>query len=181
MPNVIDQLLIDRCISGDRKAQYQLYHQYVGNIFHSVIRIVKHKLEAEDIVQNSFIKIFKHLKYFKGNGNLEGWMKRIAINESLDAIRKSKKAKWISVDAYPMELPTEGTSDWEGISMDSIHKAIKKLPDGCRIVFNLYLLEGYSHKEVAEILRISESTSKTQYRRAKSLLRMTLKTVQYER
>lgn len=182
MPRVLDSQLIDRCISGDRKAQYQLYQKYVGSIYHSVIRIVKQKTETEDVVQNSFIKIFRYLKNYNGEGNFEGWMKRIAINESLDVLRKKKKLKWVSMEEYPQNLmvPPDETIQNE-ISMQSIHQAIKKLPDGCRIVFNLYLMEGYSHKEVAEILNISESTSKTQYKRAKSLLKTALSSTAYER
>ena len=172
------QEIIKRCLAGDRKAQYQLYRDHVQILYHTVIRMTGNKSDADDLVQNSFIKIFKSLKNFSGQGSFQGWLKRIAINETLDMIRKKQKMKIVPMEHIPEDGSTEDALELVSVNSETIHQAIKNLPHGCRLVFSLYLLEGYSHKEVAGMLNISESTSKTQYKRAKSILKSSLTTVQ---
>lgn len=169
-----EQVLVKRCIQGDQQAQMQLYRRYVQAMFNTVIRMVPQKMDAEDILQESFGSVFSQLSYFKGNSSLGAWVKRITINTTLNYIRKNQRFNFQSMETTP-ELsaqlePTVG-HDWD---LKRIHQAIKTLPTGCRTVFNLYLLEGYQHKEIADILNISESTSKSQYKRAKSILQQQL-------
>ena len=174
-----EQLLVRESMKGDRRAQLRLYRKYVRAMYNTVIRMVPNTRDAEDIVQEAFVAVFKNLKSFKGDSSLGAWIKRITINRSLNFIRQKGKVRFVQ-----LEERTEGVSspdgDAEFWNMQAIQSAIKNLPQGCRLVFSLYLLEGYQHQEIAEFLGISESTSKTQYRRAKILLQEKLKSPYYE-
>lgn len=149
-------------------------------MFNTAIRMISNKMDAEDITQEVFIKVFRNLQHFKGEATLGSWIKRITINTTLNFIRKQGKLPLTELDEY-YEIPVIPVRDDEPFDMGAIHQAVKELPQGCRIVFNLYMLEGYQHKEVAKMLNITESTSKTQYRRAKKLLQKRLKLKYYER
>ena len=140
-------------------------------MYHTVIRFVSNKEDAEDITQDTFIKVFAKIHTYNGKSTIGAWMKKIAINTALQFLRKYKNMRFTSLenDIGLLEEPSElKTFD---INVKLIHEAIKKLPAGCRSILNLYLMEGYKHKEIAQILDISESTSKTQYRRARLILK----------
>ncbi len=159
-----------QCLNGDPRAQHVLYKRHVKALFHSVVRMVGISADAEDIVQEGFIKIFDHLETFRGESGLHAWMKRIMTNLAIDAVRKRKKINLLPIDEIELVVLPTAYEELATPDPKRIHTAIKNLPDGCRLVLTLYLFEGYKHREIADKLGISESTSKTQYRRAKLLL-----------
>lgn len=171
-----EQRLIAQAIQGRAEAQRDLYLRYVDAMYHTVIRMAPNATDAEDILQDAFIKVFQKLEQFKGESTLGAWIKRIVINTTLNFLRGRKRIGYLHpemADALPQPVETETTD----IDLRRVHTAIKTLPEGCRLVLNLYLLEGYQHQEIAEILGISESTSKSQYQRARKLLQQQLKDV----
>ncbi|MEQ8927832.1 MAG: RNA polymerase sigma factor [Fulvivirga sp.] len=164
------QHIIDECLRGNRAAQHQLYRLYSKAMYNVSFRIVKNSGDAEDVLQDAFVSAFKNLKSFKGESSFGAWLKRIVINKSLNFLNKR------SIDVTPLEnLPEYGEEDEETfygeLSVERIKDAVEKLPEGYRLVFSLYLLEGYDHSEIGEILGISESTSKSQFNRSKKKLR----------
>lgn len=161
--------LIDRCLRGNRDAQNELYQREVHGVFHLVIRLVANRMDAEDLTQECFIKVFQRLPQFRGEASVRTWIKRIAINISLEHLRRQQ----------PLLVPVDDQvlveeAPLPQMDMTQVHHAIKDLPKGCRVVLTLYLLEGYRHAEIAEILEVSTSTVKSQYWRAKHLLRLAL-------
>lgn len=164
-----NETLIDRCLRGDRVAQNDLYQREVGGVFHLVIRLVANQTDAEDLTQECFIRVFQRLSQFRGDASVRTWIKRIAINLSLEHLRRHQPLL-VPVDE---QVLAEATPLPE-LDMARVHHAIKELPKGCRVVLTLYLLEGYRHAEIAEILAVSVSTVKSQYWRAKHLLRQAL-------
>ena len=155
----------------DRKAQSDLYHGYSSRLFITCLKYAKNTTDAEDILQEGFIRIFRYLKYYRGEGSLEGWMRRIMINTSLNFYkRKNLFNKIIDFDqvhaAYPVEHEIIGK-----LSHKELLSLVEDLPPGYRTVFSLNIMEGYTHKEISRIMNISESTSKSQLSRAKSFLR----------
>ncbi|MGM0408026.1 MAG: RNA polymerase sigma factor [Bacteroidota bacterium] len=176
----IHQDIIDRCKSGEQKAQFQLYKLYYKAMYNTCLRIVNDSLEAEDIMQEAFLKAFEKIMSYKGEVSFGAWLKRIVINHSLDEIRKRKlDLESIEDSAYDLkDRKDEKTEhDHEEIKekAEEIRDEINKLPDGYRIVLSLYLIEGYDHDEISEILNISSSTSRSQCARAKQRLMMNLK------
>ena len=169
-----DQYLITCCHEGQEGAKRALYDKYVGAMYHTVLRMVKNRTDAEDILQEAFIKVFTQLHTFKGQSTLGAWIKRIVINDALTFLRKHKKMNWVSVEEEILQLPDMDEARVVRFSMKAIHNAILGLPAGCRTILNLFLLEGYQHKEIAQILNISESTSKSQYHRGRKLLQQLL-------
>ena len=168
-----DQELINGCTKGDRASQKALYERYCRKMLVFCQRYAKSTAEAEDILQEGFIKVFKNISQFRAEARLDTWMTRIMINTALNSQRQ-KLYMLPMIDVTEIQLPES-----EEISLSSFHLAelitmIQSLPDGCRIVFNLFAIEGYSHKEIGEMLGISEGTSKSQYNRAKVLLRTKL-------
>ena len=169
--HIPEQELVRRCIAGQEAAQRQLYGRYVGAMFHTVLRLVANRVEAEDLTQEVFVKVFQRLDSFRGESTLGTWIKRIAVNAALNHLRTANRLRMVALEGQQPEA-VEGV-DEEGWAQDihRIHEAIKALPDGCRTVFCLHLLEGYRHQDVAQMLGITESTSKTQYMRARRLVR----------
>lgn len=165
-----EEQLVQLCLAGDTRAQYELYNRYVDAMYNTAVRIVSHRTEAEDVLQESFAKVFQQLHTFRSESTIGAWIKRIVVTTALSHLRKNRKAKIVDLGAVS-EPGTEQDDIDLPFDAKTIHAAIKKLPEGSRVVFNLFLLEGLQHKEIAEILDITESTSKTQYRRAKQLLR----------
>lgn len=165
-----DLELINRCMAGESASQRLLYDRYVNAMYHIVIRMVGKAEDAEDVIQDTFIKVFKSLGSFRKDSTLGAWIKRIAINSALNFLKKEKRTQTVPLDERFDEAPDEEV-EVGSMSMKRIHNAIKSLPDGSRAVLTLFLLEGYQHKEIASILDITESTSKTQYRRGKMLLK----------
>lgn len=161
--------IISKASHGDRSACKQLYDQYVDEMYSSAFRITNDRFLAEDVVQEAFVKSFSKLHSLKDKNNYQGWLRKIVINASLSQLHK--KDTFSEIQDHHIQDPTDDQSWYLGISFDQIQKAIQELPDGCRAVFSLYALEGYKHREIAQINGIAEQTSKTQYRYAKKLLR----------
>ncbi|MFC4232016.1 RNA polymerase sigma factor [Parasediminibacterium paludis] len=162
--------LVKKARKGNAEAQSSLYHQFSKAMFNICIRMAGNRSDAEDILQDAFILAFKSLHQLKDALTFGGWLRRIVVNE---CIKHSKKSfYWQDWEEADHEHRTEDAVEWwQDIDMAIIHQQIKALPDGCRQVFNLYVLENYSHKQIAENLGISEGTSKSQYSRAKQLLK----------
>jgi RNA polymerase sigma-70 factor (ECF subfamily) len=170
----INRRLIEKCLDGDIKAQYQLYKQYSKAMYNIAIRFLNNKMDAEDILQESFITAFMRLGELQNRDLFGSWLKRIVINKCISLQRKRKIA-FEEIDEQrhgEFEVMDEGIQEFDPAL---VHRAIRELPSKGRTVLVLRALEGYSHKEIAETLGISVSTSKTQYSRALSLLNKKLK------
>jgi len=168
----IHQSLIDRCRKGDKKAQFEIYKLYYKAMYNASFRIVQDSLEAEDIMQESFLSAFEKLHTYKNEVSFGAWLKRIVVNNSLDAIRK-RKAELVDIDNTVIEIEEDITdTDYEAVKNKAalIKETINQLADGYRIILNLYLIEGYDHEEISEIMNISSSTSRSQYARARKKL-----------
>lgn len=179
----IHQDIIDRCRSGEQKAQFQLYKLYYKAMYNTCLRIVNDSLEAEDIMQESFLKAFEKINFYKGEVSFGAWLKKIVINHSLDELRK-RKLETNSIEESVYEIKDEedlDSGDEISLKVEEIREEIKKLPDGYRIVLSLYLIEGYDHDEISEILDINSSTSRSQFARAKKKLIECLKEKQTEK
>ncbi|MFO8234037.1 MAG: sigma-70 family RNA polymerase sigma factor [Bacteroidales bacterium] len=171
----IHQDIIDRCKKGEQKAQFQLYKLYYKAMYNTSYRIINNQMEAEDIMQEAFLKAFDKIHTYSGKVSFGAWLKRIVINHTLDKIKKKKidfsslenKHYELQDDSPPTDIEEEQTSE----KVEDIREAITELPDGFRIVLSLYLLEGYDHEEIGKILNITSSTSRSQYTRAKNKLK----------
>lgn len=166
--------LIDKCLAGESKSQKLLYQKYVNAMYHTVVRMVGNSEDARDIIQDTFIKVFNHLGAFRKDSTLGAWIKRIAVNTALNFLRSEKNLQTMPFEEHLNERPME-EDEVKTVNIKAIHQAIKSLPEGSRVVLTLFLLEGYQHQEIAQILDITESTSKTQYRRGKLMLQEKLK------
>jgi RNA polymerase sigma-70 factor (ECF subfamily) len=164
----IHKQYIERCKKGDHQAFNQLYKLYAKAMYNVALRIIKDQDEAEDILQEAFVKAYHKIKQFEYQATFGAWLKRIVINQALDTIRKQKAIVINSEDHFE-EVPEEDNKDWELIELtvEKVRHAIESLPTGFRLVSSMFLFEGYEHKEIAEVLGISESTSKSQLHRAK--------------
>lgn len=162
--------LVNRCKEGEKEAFYELYKLYAKAMFNISIRIVNNKDEAEDILQECFTKVFQQIKDFDGRVTFGSWLKRIVINRSIDVIRK-QKINFQSLDNEAENIENEPEEEQQlTYNIETVRNCINELADGYRIVLSLYLLEDYSHKEIAQTLSITEGTSKSQYNRAKKKL-----------
>lgn len=164
--------LIKGCKKNNRTAQSELFKQYKDVLYFVSLKYSRNAVEAEDNLHDAFMVIFDSIKKFENRGSFEGWMKRITMFKAIDRYRKNK---YIPVDVLE-ETVTEPTQETElsTLSLDTLLQCIQQLPDQYRLVFNLYQLDGYSHKEVARILNISEGTSKSNYHRAKIVLQKSI-------
>ncbi len=174
----IHQDLLDGCKTGDQKAQFQIYKLYYKAMYNTSLRIVNDTMEAEDIMQESFLSAFEKIETYSGTVSFGAWLKKIVINRSLDALNR-RKAIFEDIDAYT-GIRDEGTEEITrkedlDIQVEEVKEAINRLPDGYRVILSLYLLEGYDHDEIAEIMSISSSTSRSQLSRAKQKLISELK------
>lgn len=163
--------IIDSCKAGNSRAQYQLYQLYARAMYNICYRMMNSREEAEDMLQESFAEAFHHLNDYRGDSTFGSWLKRITINKCINTIKK-RRAQLIPYDEVP-ETADMGNDEEEipGLSVGKVQKAMTLLPEGYRIVFSLYLLEGYDHSEISEILGVSEATSKSQYCRAKQRIK----------
>jgi len=170
----LHQHLIDLCKAGNQRAQFQIYKLYYKAMYNISLRIVNNPMEAEDIMQESFLSAFEKLDTYSGSVSFGAWIKRIVINRSLDAVKKERKVIFEDIDSFQepgVEYVDDTSCNEEtNLKVQEVMDAIKMLPDGCRIVISLYLLEGYDHEEIAEILSISPVTSRSQFSRAKQKL-----------
>jgi RNA polymerase sigma-70 factor, ECF subfamily len=173
---ISEDQLIERCRNNDRAAQKILYNKYAGLMLAICRRYVFEKSEAEDILMEGFLKIFTKIGEFEGRGSFEGWMKRIFVNTAITNYHKSSKHNKNHYDIEEVyitksEKPAFGESEF---TQEELFNIIHSLPDGYKLVFNMYALEGYKHKEIADLLEIDINTSKSQYSRAKKLIRKKL-------
>ena len=161
--------LIKRCVKNDRTAQNELFRLYKDSLFLTSLKYCRNEADAEDNLHDAFITIFQKIKTYKNKGSFEGWMKRITIYKAIDKYKSGKKSfleinDEILQDNVAIDANTE-------LPLDTLLKFIQELPDQYRLVFNLYQMDGYTHKEVSKMLSISENTSKSNFHRAKLILR----------
>jgi len=179
----IHQELISRCRKGDRRAQEEIYRLYYLSMYNTCYRMLNDRVEAEDTMQEAFLAAFLKIDSYKGEMSFGSWLKRIVINKTIDVLR-SKKIKFEMLDekvGYDPDPESESiTPEETALQIGKIREAVRKLPEGFRVVLSLSLFEGYDHEEIATILHISESTSRSQLTRAKKRLTEYLKTNDYE-
>jgi len=172
--NMSDEEMLEGCMAKNELAQRQLYERYKRVMTGVCMRYADRYEEAQDIVQNGFIKVFKKIDTFSGKGSLEGWIRRIMVNTALDHLRSNKAQRFnVNIDDVDFKLKKESMAE-DNLQAEDLLRLIRDLPTGYRTVFNLYAIEGYSHKEISEQLNISENTSKSQYSRARALLQKKL-------
>ncbi|MDH5398753.1 MAG: RNA polymerase sigma factor [Cyclobacteriaceae bacterium] len=164
-----DDKLLEACIKGDRKAIRSFYERYAPFLLAVCSRYTKSQPEAEDVLQEAFIKIFKNLPNFRKESRLEYWMKRITVNTALNQ-QRNKLYMFPMVDIDDVTIKTGDNYSLKDYHFDELLKMVQELPAGCQVIFNLYAIEGFNHREIAEMLGISEGTSKSQYARARALL-----------
>lgn len=163
--------LVQSCLANNRQAQRQVYNKYKQPMFRLCSRYANDRMEAEDMLQVAFIKVFKGLHSWQGKGSLGAWIRTIVLRTAIEYMRKHESWKKERSLELVAELGSREVDVMSKMGMDEILALLARLPAGYRTVFNLYAIEGYKHYEIGELLNISESTSKTQYMRAKKLLR----------
>ncbi len=163
------QTLVEQCKTGNSSAQYELYSLYVDAMFNVGLRFLGNTEDAEDIVQDSFVDAFKKLHSFKYESSFGAWLKRIVINKSINHLR-AKRIAVVPIADHEFHLAEEEPVEAEAVDVKKVQLGIAQLPDGYRQIISLYLIEGYDHVEIGEILGVSTSTSKSQYHRAKKKL-----------
>lgn len=165
-----DQELIVACLKNNRKAQRELYDRFSPMMKGICMRYANSEIEADDILQESFIKVFKNLKKYSDTGKLGAWIRRITVNMAIEFYRK-RAVQSQHMNDLALEAETHGSVElFETIDLEILQQEIQNLPDGFRVVFNLYAIEGFTHKEIGQQLGISDGTSKSQFSRAKKLL-----------
>lgn len=167
--------LIKGCQKGERKFQKMLYHQYAPLMYTICLGIARERAAAQDILQEGFIKVFKKIKHFQGTGSLQGWIRKIITNTAIDYFRKNNTLSNYIISGAEVDNEEVPGQILEQINTDTILQKVGELPEGARVIFNLHALEGYTHKEISELLNISEGTSKSQLNRAKNILKKWLK------
>jgi RNA polymerase sigma-70 factor (ECF subfamily) len=176
--------IIEACVKGDRHAQRSLYEIFSKKMFVVCLRYTKSQQEAEDILQDSFIKVFKNLKSYRGDSRIDYWIKRIVVNTALNSQRK-KLYMYPMVDIEDVKNDFDLDKTLTAFGLEELLNMIKELPTGCQAVFNMFAIEGFSHKEIAKMLDVSEGTSKSQFSRARKLLKEKIakedKAVRYEK
>ncbi|MDF3028236.1 MAG: polymerase, sigma-24 subunit, subfamily [Fluviicola sp.] len=169
-----DLTLVNECAKGNSKAQRALFDKFAPKMLAVCQRYLRNSQEAEDVLQDGFVKVFQKIVDFKMEGSLEGWIRRIVVNTALDTIRKNKKLL-DDVQVEEVQYKVSFTDhQFDGMDLAQLMKLIDGMPDGYRIVFNMFAIEGYSHKEIADTLGVTENTSKSQYSRARAFLRTQL-------
>jgi RNA polymerase sigma factor (sigma-70 family) len=166
--------LIESCIKGDRKSQKKLYELFAPKLFLICLKYTKNHMDAEDVLQDGFVKLFTHLHKFKGEGSFEGWMRRIFVNTAIEQYRK-KRFDTKDCDSFGNIIPDKEPTALDILYKKDLIKSSQNLSKGYRTVFDLYAVQGFSHQQIANQLGITESTSKSQFSRAKALLRTTVR------
>ncbi|MFN0213907.1 MAG: RNA polymerase sigma factor [Saprospiraceae bacterium] len=168
------ELNLPACLRGDRLAQKQFFERYKGKMFALCLRYANSREDAEDVLQEGFIKVFRDLNQYTGAGNFEGWVRKVFVNTALQQLQKQKR-NFSLVELDGQDFPDESEPfEPEETPAKNMIQILQQLPPGFRTVFNLHVLEGYSHPEIAEILDISVGTSKSQLLRAKAFFRKLL-------
>lgn len=166
---MILQQIIEECKQQNAKAQETLYKEYSSVLFGICLKYSPNRAEAEDNLQDAFITIFKRIDQYQGKGSFEGWIKRITVNTALQKYRKKKVYDLTNEER--IEAPDETDVATSSVPLDFLLKIIQELPERYRLVFNLYVLDGYSHKEIGEMMQISDGTSKSNLARARGILK----------
>jgi RNA polymerase sigma factor (sigma-70 family) len=170
--------LVERCKRGERLAQYELYKHYSKAMLNVCMRILNHQGEAEDVLQEAFIDAFNKIKDFRQEATVGVWLKQIVVNKAINQLR-TRKVKFVDIEDFRQGEGDYEIADYQSNRIDEeamrfeverVRRGVELLPEGYRVVLTLYLFEGYDHEEVASILKINESTSRTQYMRAKKRL-----------
>jgi len=170
----IHDRLIDECREGNRRAQFRLYELYSKAMFNTAYRIMGNREDAEDMLQEAFTDCFRKIGSYRTESTFGAWLKTIVINRCISRLRK-REAELVLIEDYSRhEMQQDEPQEMIWPDPSVIARAVERLPDGYRVVFSLYLLQGYDHTEISQILGISESTSKTQYSRAKEKLKKIL-------
>ncbi len=166
--------LLQGCLAGDRQSQKTLYEQYKVQMYRMCLRYANGRSDAEDILQDGFIKVFSDLHQYSGKGALGGWIRKVMVNTALQHIRKNKRIpNMIEVDQI-IDLKEASEQIYSRIGAKALTEMIQKLPPGYKMIFNLYVVDGYTHQEIADQLNISINTSKSQLSKAKATLRKKL-------
>ena len=168
-----EEELVTGCLKREPSAQKLLYNQYSSKMYGICYRYVKDSMEAEDILVTAFMKVFDKIHQFKSEGSFEGWIRRIVVNEALTYLRRNR-SMYLETDLEQADREPDYDALSDQLEIEDLLRIIKELPTGYRIVFNLYAIDGYSHKEIAEQLGISENTSKSQLSRARTYLQKVL-------
>jgi RNA polymerase sigma-70 factor (ECF subfamily) len=163
--------IIKACQKGDRDSQKQLYTLFASRLYGVCLRYSNNEEDAKDLLQEGFIKIFRNLKQYKHNGSFEGWMRKIIVNTALEKFRKSERSLAVEDEDYMDTLQLNYEHVLQDLGYKDLMKMVQELSDQYRIVFNLYVIEGFSHKEISQKLDIGEGTSKSNLSRARELLK----------
>lgn len=181
----INKALVEQCLQGNRSAQYKLYKLYAKGMFNICLRMLGKREEAEDMLQECFTEAFQRMRTFRFESTFGAWLKQIVVNRCINEMKRKKADLEYFDDLELRDLPEENNdrpSEYElALSVENVRKAMLELPDGSRTIFSLYLLEGYDHVEIAQILNITESTSKSQFMRARQKVKEILTQWNYER
>ncbi|MBP6516328.1 MAG: sigma-70 family RNA polymerase sigma factor [Chitinophagales bacterium] len=164
-----DEQIIAGCRAGDRKYQELLYQRFASKMFTVCMRYAAESNSAQDLLQEGFVKIFKNIDKFRGEGSFEGWIRRIFVNTCLEFVRK-KANMYVVQDTETVKVEYHDENALQKLMKEDLMEMIQSLSTGYRTIFNLYVIEGYSHKEIAELLNVTEGTSKSQLARARYLL-----------
>lgn len=166
--------IVEKCQKGNRQAQYDLYHLYCKGMYNVCLRMIKDPMEAEDLLQRSFIDVFSKLHTFRFESAVGAWIKRIVVNNCINHLKK-RRLQLTELEEHHTGIPFQSVQQEEDngfpLSVETVKQAIQELPDGYRIVLTLYLIDGFDHEEISQVLDISVSTSKSQYSRARRKLR----------
>lgn len=174
-----EEELIQKCIDNEGRAQKQFYERFAPKMYGVCLRFSKNKMEADDILQEGFVKVFLNLKSFRKEGSLEGWIRRTMVNTAINLFKKNAKhQKDVDIETADMNGHHHASGIIDRLSVEELLGLINKLPTGYRMVFNLNVIEGYTHKEISELLDISENTSKSQLSRARQTLQKKLSELQ---
>lgn len=167
-----DQQIIDGCVRHDRRAQQELYDRYSHFLLGICLRYAADKAEAEDILQESFLKIFFNIRDFSGTGSFIGWLRKVAVNTAITHYHRNLKFRFhVEIEEYVSVETGVSSFEEDFFTSEELFMVLNDLPAGYRMVFNMYAIDGYKHKEIAEILGIDTNTSKSQYSRAKAAIR----------
>lgn len=173
-----EQKLIEGCLNSESWAQKKLYELHASAMMSVCVRYVSDRETARDLLQDGFIKLFTKMDTYSGAGSFAGWMRRIFVTTALEYLRRNDALKQsLSIDEYDNFIEDVDVTVLEKISADDLLKCINKLPNGYRTVFNLYAIEGYSHAEIANMLNITENTSRSQFMRARKILQKSVQTL----
>lgn len=168
-----ESYLIQNCINGDRKSQKELYDMFASKMYTVCLRYAKNQMDAEDVLQEGFVKLFNNLHRFRGEGSFDGWVRRIFVNTAIEHLRR-RTLNTTGSEGIENSIKDKQQNGLDNLYEKDLISTANTLSDGYRTVFTMYAIEGYSHKEIASQLGITESTSKSQFSRAKALLRSML-------